>query len=258
LSDRAIAAEKRVPADAHPRLELWSVDTRDAGPALRAIDQSAPLIAEAERLRAAEFMDAAQADEWLAAHIALRVVLQRALGTAARGVAFTRSTHGKPRLDGSAVEFSLAHIPGLALIALSGNCIVGVDLERARAVRVREPRRTRIEAAGAALSKGEPLPQARDACFLQAWVRLEAFAKAEGCGVGRLLTRLGISGDRVEGNDDFRARIAGVSAETQIAAVRDVALGDGLFAAVATGARAGDIEVFSLPAGKSALEALLA
>jgi phosphopantetheinyl transferase len=257
LSDRGIAAEKRAPADAHPRLELWSVDTRDAGPALRAIDQSAPLVAEAERRRAAEFMDAAQADEWLAAHIALRVVLQRALGRAARGVAFT-TTHGKPRLDGLAVEFSLAHIPGLALIALSGNGIVGVDLERSRAVRVREPRRARIEAAGAALSKGEPLPQARDACFLQAWVRLEAFAKAEGCGVGRLLTRLGISGDRVEGNDDFRARIAGVSAETQIAAVRDVALGDGLFAAVATGARAGDIEVFSLPAGKSALEALLA
>jgi 4'-phosphopantetheinyl transferase len=236
------------------------VDTRDAGPALRAIDQSVPLIAEAERRRAAEFADAAQADEWLAAHIALRVVLQRALGTAARGIAFTRSAHGKPGLDGSAVAFSLAHIPGRALIALcgNGNGSVGVDLERARAVRVREPRRTRIEAAGAALSKVEPLPQARDARFLQAWVRLEAFAKAEGCGVGQLLTRLGISGARAERDEEFRTRIDGVLAETEIAAVRDVALGDGLFAAVATGARAGNIEVFSLPAGKSALEALLA
>jgi phosphopantetheinyl transferase len=257
LSDCAAAAGERVPERVSPRLELWSVDTRDAGPALRAIDRSAPLLSDEERRRAAEFADAAQADEWLAAHIALRVALQRALGNAARGVAFTRSARGKPRLDGSAVAFSLAHIPGLALIALSGNGVVGVDLERTRAVRVREPRRTRIEAAGAALSKGEPLPQARDARFLQAWVRLEAFAKAEGCGLGRLLTRVGISGDRADTDTEFHSRVDSVLAGTQIAAVRDVALGDGLFAAVATSARAGDIEVFMLPAGKGALEALL-
>ena len=85
-----------MPADAHPRLELWSVDTRDAGPALRAIDQSVPLLSDAERRRAAEFADAAQADEWLAAHIALRVVLQRVLGKAVETGGRRRA---KPRRD---------------------------------------------------------------------------------------------------------------------------------------------------------------
>jgi phosphopantetheinyl transferase len=257
LSDCAAAAGERVPARAFGGLELWCVDAHEAGPALRAIDRSVPLLSDEERRRAAEFADPAQSDEWLAAHIALRLVLERVLGKAARGVAFARTAHGKPRLDGAPVAFSLAHIPGLALIALSGSGAVGVDLERARAVRVREPRRSRIEAAGAALNSNEPLPGARDARFLQAWVRLEAFAKAEGCGVGRLLTRLGINGDRADGDEDFRARIDGLFAENSIVAVRDVALGDGLFAAVASGAAVAELEVFRLPAGKSGLQALL-
>ena len=258
MSDRATGAEKRVTARGFSGFELWCVDTQEAGPALRAVDAGASLLSAEERHRATEFADAAQADEWLAAHIALRIVLERALGNAARSVAFTRSAHGKPRFDGTPVAFSLAHIPGLALIALSGNGSVGVDVERARAVRVREPRRTRIEAAGAALCRGEQLPGAPDARFLQSWVRLEAFAKAEGCGVGRLLRRLGIGGEGAESDEDLRACVDGVLAETNIAAVRDVALGDGLFAAVASGARAAELEVFRLPAGKSGLLALLA
>ena len=238
-------------------LELWGVDTRASGPALRALEQSVPLLSDWERCRAATFADAAQAQEWLAAHIALRVVLERVLGHAARGVTFVRAAQGKPRLEGAPIAFSLSHVPGLALIALARDGIVGVDVEWTRAVRVREPRRTRIEEAGAAINPSDPLPAGGDARFLQAWVRLEAVAKAEGCGIGRLLKRLGISGHRADHDDDFRARIEGVKAETQIGS-RDVVLGEGLFAAVAAGPMRAVPEVFTLPAGKSALLKLLA
>ena len=239
-------------------LELWCVDTRAAGPALHAIERSVPLLSDWERHRAATFADPAQAEEWLAAHIALRIVLERMLGNAARGVTFARAALGKPRLDGAPIAFSLSHIPGLALIALAREGIVGVDVERARAVRVREPRRTRIEAAGAALNASDPLPEGGDARFLQAWVRLEALAKGEGCGVGRLLARLGISGPSTDQEGDFRARIDGNLAETQIATIRDVALGEGLFAAVAAGPARAALEVLRLPASKNALRELLA
>lgn len=239
-------------------LELWCVDTQAAGPALRALEQSVPLLSDFERRHATTFADAAQAQEWLTAHIALRVVLERVVGKAARGVTFARAAHGKPRLEGAPVAFSLSHIPGLALIALSRGGVVGVDVERARPVRVREPRRSRIEAAGAALNPGEPLPARGDARFLQAWVRLEALAKAEGCGVGRLLARLGISGEGAATEGDFRARIDGVLADRHVAATRDVALGDGLFAAVASGPARAVPEVLWLPTGKSALREMLA
>jgi hypothetical protein len=45
---------------------------------------------------------------------------------------------------------------------------------------------------------------------------------------------------------------------TQVAATRDVALGEALFAAVACGPKRAAFEVFRLPADKSALRALLA
>ncbi len=246
---------KARPADV---LELWCVDTHAAGPALRALEVSVPLLSDFERRHAATIADAVQAEEWLAAHIALRLVLERSVGKACRGVPFARSEHGKPRIGGGTIAFSLSHVPELALIALRRGGTVGVDVERARGVRVREPRRTRIEAAAVALDPGEPLPATGDARFLQAWVRLEAFAKAEGCGLGRLLTRLGIGGDRADREADIRARIDGVLAATQVAATCDVALGEQLFAAVAHGPARAAPEILSLPAGESGLRELLA
>ena len=232
-------------------LELWHVDTRASSAALSALEERERLLSDWERTRAAEFPDRAQAGEWLAAHIALRLVLERAAGIAARGVAFTRSAGGKPRLEGAPVSFSLSHVAGAALIAVTSGGTVGVDLERERKVRVREPRRTRVEAAGAALSPEVPLPALGEARFLQAWVRLEAFAKAEGSGVGRLLTRLGVSGDAAGSEAEFRARIDSVLETTQVVATRDVALGEGLYAAVASGPKLAAFEVFRLPADKS-------
>ena len=258
MSACATPAGERVDARTTAELELWCVDTRASASALFAVEEDVALLSEWERRRAAAFADRALAEEWLAAHIALRVVLERAMGDALRGVAFARSARGKPRLDEALIAFNISHVAGLALIALARGAPVGVDLERARAVRVRAPRRARIEAAGAALSRAEPFAADADARFLQAWVRLEAFAKAEGDGVGRLFTRLGISGNSARTDEDFRARLDGVLAETPVGATRDVAIGEGVFAAVASGSAQAIPEVFRLPAGKSAVAALLA
>jgi phosphopantetheinyl transferase len=259
LSGNTTDAVERTPALNAVAVELWHVDTGASAAALGALEERIRLLSGREHERAAEFADRAQAEEWLAAHIALRIVLERVTGRAARGAAFTRPAGGKPQLEGAPVAFSLAHVPGAALIAIAPGGIVGVDLERARTVRVREPRRSRVEAAAAALDPETPLPAAGEARFLQAWVRLEAFAKAEGTGIGRLLTRLGISGDAAGSDAEFRARIACVLGATQVAATRDVALEtSGLYAAVSSGPARASFKVLKLPSGKSALEALLA
>ena len=174
MSACATAAGERIDARAIGELELWCVDARASASTLFAVEQDVALLSEWERRRAATFAARALAEEWLAAHIALRVVLERATGMALRGVAFARSARGKPRLDEAPIAFNISHVPGLALIALARGGTVGVDLERARAVRVREPRRARIETAGAALSRDEPFAADADARFLQAWARLEA------------------------------------------------------------------------------------
>lgn len=215
--------------------ELWCVDLAASASALHAIEASTPRLSEAETHRAAALSDPATREEWLAAHIALRLLIERACGTEWRRIAFAYEERGKPVLDGASIGFSLSHAPGLALIGIAPQGIIGVDIERARTVRIDPARRARIREAGAVLAPA-PLPATDDEAFLQAWVRLEAFAKAEGCGIGRLLTRLGILGAgarEARSVADMRARAAALHAESPVQAVHDLQLGAGVYAAVA-------------------------
>jgi len=205
--------------------ELWCVDLAAAGAALHTLEERTPRLSAADRARAADLSDVTVRAEWVATHIALRLLIERAAGTQCRRATFVRSERGKPHLDGAPLAFSISHAPGLALIGLAPGGSIGVDVERTRRVRVGEARRARIEEAGAALSTA-PLPTKGNARFLQAWVRLEALAKADGCGIGRLLTRLGILG---AGN-----LVVALLAGDTPPSVRDLHLGDGVFAAVAS------------------------
>jgi 4'-phosphopantetheinyl transferase len=213
--------------------ELWCVDLSAAAPALNAIERRIPRLNAEDRARAALFSDARARADWLATHVALRVLIERAVGPAWRGAALTRAARGKPQLAGAPLGFSLSHARGVALIGLTPTGSIGVDVERTREVRIAAERRAAIEAAGAML--GGALAGDGSARFLHAWVRLEAHAKADGCGIGRLLTRLGILGvaaaDRADASG-MPARVDGVlggAAE----GVRDLQLGDGLYAAAA-------------------------
>ena len=120
------------------------------------------------------------------AHIALRVLIERAFGPEWRRVPYHISPEGKPSLPDAAGGFSLSHIPGWALIALAATGPVGVDLERRRPISLSPVRREQLEWAAAALVPQRALPVDAEARFLQAWVRLEAVAKAGGMGLGRL------------------------------------------------------------------------
>jgi 4'-phosphopantetheinyl transferase len=216
--------------------ELWCVDLAAAGAALHTLEERTPRLSAADRVRAADLSDLTVRGEWVATHIALRLLIERAAGKQWRRATFVRSERGKPHLDGTPLAFSISHAPSLALIGLAPGGSIGVDVERPRRVRVGEARRARIEEAGAALSTA-PLPSEGNARFLQAWVRLEALAKADGCGIGRLLTRLGILGV----SDEIRARqasagnlVAALLAGDAPPSVRDLQLGDGVYAAVAS------------------------
>ncbi len=216
--------------------ELWCVDLAAAGAALHTLEERTPRLSAADRARAADLSDLVVRAEWVATHIALRLLIERAAGTQWRRAALVRSERGKPHLPGTPLAFSISHAPGLALIGLAPRGRIGVDIERARRVRVGEARRARIEEAGAALT-AEPLPSEGNARFLQAWVRLEALAKADGCGIGRLLTRLGILGvsDEVRGGQASAGdMVAALLAGEAPPSVRDLQLGDGVYAAAAS------------------------
>jgi len=238
------------------RTELWLVDLRRAGPALRALERACPRLSPGDRRRARRLGQGRERSDRLAAYVALRLLLERADGPRIRGREFLRSGSGKPRLRGGAA-FSLAHTGSLALIGITHARAIGIDLEPARPVRVSPRRRAEIVAAARGLA-GAPLDaEDGDGAFLQAWSRLEAYAKAHGEGLDRVLAQLGLraaSGremaiSEIESAARRLARGAGVI-------VRDVALPRGLTGAVAIAGHGAPPRLSLLPAGRRALRRL--
>lgn len=195
------------------QLEVWAVDPVACGPALIEAEHRNPRLPVESR-----------AGEWrrdsqrTAAHIALRILLERAMGRGLGGVPFEVTRAGKPSLPGGAISFSLSHCDGRALIAIdTAGGPLGVDVERIdRRLGSLAGRRARIEAMAMLLARGRPLSLGGDASAMQAWVRLEAFAKADGAGIAVLLSRLGIIGTRISDTE--------AAARAQALVVRDVAV----------------------------------
>lgn len=183
-----------------PVRELWTVDL-DAGAApLNALDVTWQLTPHDRTTSPPEGAAARErADRRKIAHVALRLLLVRHAGLELARRPFAVGAAGKPALapDGerssrAIPHFSLAHAERFALIGITLSGPIGVDIEVQRTVRIREDRRALLETVAAALAPGTPLPHSpRDDRFLQAWVRLEAAAKATGEGISALLARLG-------------------------------------------------------------------
>jgi 4'-phosphopantetheinyl transferase len=96
-----------------------------------------------------------------------------------------RSRHGKPFLAAGVgpLDFNLSHTQGMALLAVSGEGSVGIDIERIRPIRdpVRIAQRVWPDAAVRRLVE-QPEGEQQQAFFAE-WTRFEACQKALGRGV---------------------------------------------------------------------------
>lgn len=138
-----------------------------------------------ERERAAAFLREEPRRRWVAARWALRRVLAGYLDRGAAQIEFDVGEGGKPRLPASdGVEFNLSHSAGLALVAVTADREVGIDVE------MEEPGRDLVALAERALSAEDAAavrdasPALRHACFYAAWTRHEARLKCLGVSRG--------------------------------------------------------------------------
>lgn len=180
-------AEPAPPAPGGPP-RLWLVDT--AATAARAARLAPDMLDAEERRRAAAFHFDRDRDAYVAAHVALRMLLGAQLGTAPGAVAFVRETcptcggpHGRPAVPEGAPHFSLSHTRGLSLLAFAA-ATVGADVEEV-------PRGTAPDGVWQSLhprevAELEALAEpGRALAFARAWVRKEAYLKALGTGLSR-------------------------------------------------------------------------
>jgi 4'-phosphopantetheinyl transferase len=216
-------------------VEVWSVDLERAVAGPLSADYAARLLSDEDREKAVGLVNARDASQRLAATLALRLLLEGVIGPQYRKAPFTRGPAGKPALAGAPCHFSLSHIPGRALIAISASP-VGVDIERLRTTTIEEVRRQRIESFAVQISSGAPLPSGPpELRFLQAWTRLEASAKVDGRGIGRLLTEIGVvgAGRRLADAGQLPVISPTAMALSDVCSALDLTLGDGLVGAVA-------------------------
>ena len=169
---------------ASPYCDVWMCDL--AHPP--STDELATLSKD-EIARADRFLQSSHRANYLAAHVALRRLVSSHTGLPAEQLVFLNQQFGKPRLSGSAAcFFNLSHSADLALIAISSQFEVGVDIELSRELDevhdLAEQHFTLLELD--ALSELPPAELA--AAFYKIWVRKEACVKSVGLGLQVPLT----------------------------------------------------------------------
>ena len=206
-------------------LELWLVDLDATAGRLMAAEADCSRLSPQEAERAQAITDDSARQRWLSAHIALRLLLERWGGAGLRAQPFQFARGGRPFLPGPAPHFSLSHAGQFALIGLTRSAPLGVDIEVISPRIMPLERRSRLVAFANDVAGGAELPDVHPslasgaraaagpaesadvetAIFIQAWCRVEAFAKADGRGLLAVLSQAGIMGPAKDapGADDL-------------------------------------------------------
>jgi 4'-phosphopantetheinyl transferase len=194
-----------------PQAEAWDADspTGDAdrfeagevhlwrfrldAPADR-LDALAETLSADERARADRFAFDVHRLRFVAARGRLREVLGRYLGAPPASLRFAYGPHGKPELrDAPGLRFNLSHSGSAALLAVSPDRPVGVDLEEARPLADFESLADRVFSPRERRALDALPPSGRLAAFYLGWTRKEAYLKALGDGLARPLDRFSVS-----------------------------------------------------------------
>jgi 4'-phosphopantetheinyl transferase len=148
------------------------------------------LLDDEERRRAARYAHVPSRQQFIVSRAALRTLLGRYLDRAPQEVCFNSGPQGKPMLASPEdVHFNVSHTQGLALIAVTLQGPVGIDVEQSRHCPTYLDMAERFfSPAEAAALRSLPAERSAEA-FFHVWTRKEAFLKALGLGLAHGLER---------------------------------------------------------------------
>ncbi len=162
----------------------------------RRLARCTALLDEDETRRAARFLRQADRDRFITSHAALRVVLGHVLDLPPGELRFGREETGRPHLSApsdSGLDFNLSHSGEIALIGLTREGRIGVDVEIRRPL----PDALRIARGHFAPDEARALAtlliSEQEAAFFGLWTRKEAVVKALGAGLSRPLSSFSVT-----------------------------------------------------------------
>lgn len=190
VNELADGAPRTGPAPEGPAVAVWTLDTRRESVAGHLVAGAGAVLDAAEQERAARFLRPADRHRYLAAHLALRVLLGGYLALPPREVALVRETcpccggpHGRPAVAGAPLHFSLSHSGDVAYLAFAG-VPVGIDVEEVPDAEALADVLPLLHPAEIAELNALPDTDRRTA-LARVWCRKEACLKAEGTGLAR-------------------------------------------------------------------------
>jgi 4'-phosphopantetheinyl transferase len=161
-------------------LHLWTLPLEPLPEPLEALEA---LLAPTEQARAARLLPGGRRSRYIVGRALLRRLLGLYTRSDPRRVPLRVERSGKPSLEGGELHFNLSHSGSLAVVALTDEGCVGVDIESLRALPGAERIAARILSATDVEAVRAREGEARSHEFLRRWTRMEACVKARGEGV---------------------------------------------------------------------------
>lgn len=172
------------------RIEVWCVKVAASD---TLIHQLGPLLSVEESSRAARFQFERHRNAFVVVRGVLRGLLARYIGVSPADVVFEYGLNGKPSLPGSKIEFNISHTEGIAVLAFTKDCALGIDVEHIRPVEQMMQIAARFFSPAEA-HELETLPEEqRERAFFLCWTRKEAYIKAIGDGLSMPLNEFQVT-----------------------------------------------------------------
>jgi len=175
-------------------IHVWRVSLAQTESCLHSLQQT---LSTDERTKADRFRFPKDRSQFIVSRGALRAILSRYLNISSHILRFDYNPYGKPSLivaqGGNTLRFNLSHSRGMALIALTKNRDIGVDIEGIN------QKFSCLEIAKKFFSPLEnsvlrSLPEHLQAtAFFTCWTRKEAYIKAVGKGLSIPLNQFDVS-----------------------------------------------------------------
>jgi 4'-phosphopantetheinyl transferase len=175
-------------------IDIWIIPL---DPPDHALDDAWALLSKAERSQAGRFKFPEIQRRYVMAHAGLRKVLAVYIPKKPEAILYEVNPFGKPALVGRStpgnIQFNLSHSGELALVAVSRDMPVGIDVEGIKALtdhlRIAERYFSPDEKAALKLTD----PSKSHEAFIQLWAGKEAFIKARGNGLSLPLDQFSLA-----------------------------------------------------------------
>lgn len=170
-------------------VHVWRIELEQPGSLLEKFRSTL----EADELqRASRFHFEKHRSSFVVGRGFLRDILSRYLETKPETLRFSYGDYGKPALD-SRLSFNISHSHGVALLGITEDRQIGIDVEHIRADFATEDIARRFFSRSEVESFNGLQKEEQVAAFFRCWTRKEAFIKATGKGLSQPLDKFDVT-----------------------------------------------------------------